>query len=32
MIRLPENQLILPKNVKTKSKGSFFKEKYGSGG
>lgn len=28
----PENQLILPKTVKEISEGSFFKEKYGSGG
>ena len=28
----PENQLILPKTVKKISEGSFFKEKYGSGG
>ena len=28
----PENQLILEKTVKKISEGSFFKEKYGSGG
>ena len=28
----PENQLNLPKTVKKMSEGSFFNEKYGSGG
>ena len=32
MFKLPENQLILQKDVKNKSKASFCKEKYGSGG